>query len=85
MYIGHKEEQLSECFCKHLYDIKNRSDSSELAKHFHQSHNINDNLNITIIQNNIKTAAAWSYHENKCRLKTLALYGLNTEIDDYAE
>ena len=44
-------------------------------------------LNVTILQNNIKTAAARRYHEDKwiCKLKTLAPHGLNTEIGDYAK
>ena len=57
---------------KSILDIKNNNFQSvspnitktakqarndKLAKHFHQSHNIHDNLNIAILQNNIKTAA----------------------------
>ena len=34
LYIGHKEEQLSEYFSKHCYDIKNWSDNNELANIF---------------------------------------------------
>ena len=87
LYIGHTGEQLAERFSKHRYDIKNRPDNSELAKHFHESHNLNNDLNVTILQNNIKTAAARRYHEDKwiCKLKTLAPHGLNTEIGDYAK
>ena len=71
-HIGHTGEQLSERFCKHCYDIKNRSDNSELAKHFHETHNLIDDLNVTTFQNNVKTAAARRYHEGKwiCKLKT---------------
>ena len=74
LYIGHTGEQLSECFSKH-------------AKHFHESHNLNNDINVTILQNNIKTAAARRYHEDKwiCKLKHLAPHGLNTEIGDYAK
>ena len=70
--IGHTGEQLSERFCKHCYDIKNRPDNSELAEHFHETHNLIDDLNVTTFQNNIKTAAARRYHEGKwiCKLKT---------------
>ena len=70
LYIGHKGGQLTERFSKHRYDIKNRPDNSKLAKHFHESHNINDDLNVIILQNNIKTAAARGYHKNKwiCKL-----------------
>ena len=48
LYIGHTGEQLSERFSKHRYDIKNRPDNSELAKHFHENHNLSDDLNVTI-------------------------------------
>ena len=65
LYIGHTEEQLSERFYKHRYDIKDRLDNSELAKHFHGSHNLINNFNVTILQNNIKTAATRRYHEDK--------------------
>ena len=50
LYIGHTGEQLSELASKHRYDIKNRPDNNELAKHLHESHSINDNLNVTILQ-----------------------------------
>ena len=58
LYIGHTGKQFSERFYKHRYNIKNIPDNSELAKHFHERHNLNDDLNVTILQNNIKTAAA---------------------------
>ena len=44
---------LSERFSKHRYDIKNTRDNSELAKHFHEIHNFNDDLKVTILQINI--------------------------------
>ena len=58
-----------------------------LQKNFHELHNLNDDLNITILQNNIKTAVARRYFEDKwiCTLKTLAPDVLNTEIGDYAK
>ena len=65
LYIGHTEEQLSERFSKHRYDVESKPGNSELAKHFHENHYINDDLNVTILQNNIKTAAARRYHEDK--------------------
>ena len=34
LYIGDTGEHLSQRFCKHPYDIKNRPDNSELAKKF---------------------------------------------------
>ena len=73
LYIGHTGEQLSERFSKYWYDIRNRPDNSKLAKHFHKSHNLIDDLNVIIIQNNIKTVAARNYDGYKwiCELKTL--------------
>ena len=47
LHIGQTGEQLPERSSTHPYDIKN----SKLAKHFRKSHNINGNLNITILQN----------------------------------
>ena len=87
LYIGHIGEQLSERFSKQRYDIKNWPDNSELAEHFYKSHKINYNLNVTILQDNIKTATAGSYHGEKwiCRLKTLTPQGLNIKIYDYAK
>ena len=70
-------EQLYERFFRHSYGIKNRPDNSELGKNFLKSHNLNDDLNVTILQNNIKNAVARRYHEDKwiCRLKTLVPQG----------
>ena len=84
LYIGQTGEQLLERFSKHCYDIKNKPDNSELAKHFHQSHNINDNIDVTILQTNIKIAAARRYREEKwiSRQKSIVPHVLNTEIGD---
>ena len=80
-------EELSECFSKHLCDVKKRPDNSEPAKHFHESHNINVNFNATILQNNFKSEAGRRNHEGEwiCKLKTLAAHALNTKVDDYAK
>ena len=80
LHVGHTGDQLSERLSKLRYDIKNRPYNSKLAKHFHENHNLSDDLNATILENNIKTAAARRYHEDKwiCKLKTLAPNGLRT-------
>ena len=72
-YIGHAGKKLPQCLSKHRYNIKNRSDISELLN-MQDNHDINDNPNVIILQNNIKNAAAQRYQEGKwiCRLKTLA-------------
>ena len=49
LYIGHTREHFSELLSKHRYDIKNRPDNSELGKHFHEIHNLNDDLNDDVL------------------------------------
>ena len=58
----------------------------KLQKLFHESHSLNDDVNVTILQNNINTAVTRGYHEDNwiCKLKTLALHGFNTKTGDYA-
>ena len=84
LYIGYTGEQLSERFSKHRYDVKNRPYNSELQNIFTKVMISNDDLNVTISQNNIKTAAARRCHVDKwiCKLKTLVPHGLNTETGD---
>ena len=74
-------------FLQTLVRDQKKARHNEVAKHFHESYNLIDDLNVTILQNNIKTAVARKYHEDKwiCTLKTLALHGLNTEVGDYAK
>ena len=54
-YIWHAWKWLPECFSKHRYDIKNRPDNSKLTKY------VQGNLNVTILQNNIKTVVPVRY------------------------
>ena len=46
-----------------LLQHQKQANNSELSKHFHESHTLNDIK--TILQNNIKTAAAGRYHKDK--------------------
>ena len=55
---------ISDHFSKPHCNIKNRPDDRELGKHFDKNNNINDNLNVHILQNNIKTETAQRYHED---------------------
>ena len=87
MYIGYTAEPLPYCFSKHCYNIKNRPENSRLATHFHENYNINDNIDIKVLQNNIKIAVVPRYHEDKWiyRLNPLAQRGLDTEIGECTE
>ena len=44
-----------------LLQHQKQANNSELSKHFHESHTLNDIKTISILQNNIKTAAAGRY------------------------
>ena len=87
----HNEELLSEITSllslNFEHNIKNKLENSKLAEHFQESYSLIDDLNVTILQNNIETAAARRYHEGKwiCKLKTLAPHDLNIEIGDCAK
>ena len=69
------------------YNINNRADNRELAKYLHESHNLNDDLNVSMLQNNRKAATRQMYHKVKLihKLKTLVPHVLNTEIGDYTK
>ena len=45
--------------------MTSKTANSELLKHFHENQNEHDNPKVTILQNNIKIAAARRYHEDK--------------------
>ena len=49
--------------------------------------NLNNDINVTILQKNIKTAATRRYHKDEwiCKLKNLTPHGLKTEIGDYTK
>ena len=53
-----QENNFQSAFLNIVAKSNNRSGNGKLAKHFHKNHNINNNLNVTILQNNIKTTAA---------------------------
>ena len=74
-----------EHFFKHCYSIKNRWNNIKLANNFPKSHNINDNLNVTILKYNVRTEATLRYYEDNwfCTLKSPDC--LNTRVDDYAK
>ena len=65
VYTGHKREKLSECFCKHRYYIKNKSENSELAKHFHINHGAISISMESHDKTTLTAPAAQRYTENK--------------------
>ena len=88
IYIGHTGEKLSERFSKHKYDVKKRPDNSELASHFHENHDFDRDLEISVLQIiNTDALPMRVHYEDRwiCALQTLQPTGLNTEINSYAK
>ena len=83
--IEHTAKKVLEHFSKHCYSIKKRWNNIKLANDFYKSHNINDNLNVTILKNNARTVATLGYYQDNwfCTLKSPD--GLNTRVGDYAK
>jgi len=50
IYVGQTSETLATRFAKHRYDIKKRLSNSELAGHFHSTHDREKDLGVFIIQ-----------------------------------
>ena len=50
IYIGHTGEKLGERFSKHKYDVRKCPDNSDLASHFHENHDFDQDLEISILQ-----------------------------------
>ena len=70
IYVGHTGECLRDRFSKHRYDIKNRPDNSELARHFHDKHTLDD-MKFTILQSDLE--------------RTFALDGINAGLGPYGK
>ena len=71
--VGHTGDKLSDRMAKHRYDIRKRPENNEVAEHFHQNHNINQDLRVMIIQSNLPTKSKRIFFEDRwmCRLQCL--------------
>ena len=85
MYIGHTENTMSERYSKHKYDIKNRPSNCDLAKHCHRDHDLEKDIEVSIIDHGIQDLDERRRAEDKyiCRLQTFGT-GINTELGPYA-
>ena len=85
--MGHTGQTLATRFVKHRYDIKNRPNNSELAEHFHTGHNMEEDLDITIVQKDLSSTSKREHMENRwmCKLQTRHGTGLNIDCGPYVK
>ena len=82
-YIGQTGEQLNDRFSKHRYDIYKRPKNSELANHFHEGHDLEDDLKVFILeqlQENNSQLRERCEDRWICRLQSLQPNGINSDI-----
>ena len=85
IYVGHTGESLQTRFSKHRYDCKERPQNSELAEHFFKDHDFEKDMEIYILQNNIKDINQRKHLEDRwmCKLQTQHPTGLNKDCGSY--
>ena len=78
---------MRERYGKHKYDIKKRPENNELAAHCHESHDIDQDLEIHILDYGIDDVEERKRREDKiiCKLQTMGASGLNELIGPYAK
>ena len=86
LYVGQTGETLQKRMSKHRYDCKKRPSNCELAQHFHQNHDLENDMEIHILQTGLKTEAEREFHEDRwiCRLQTLQPHGINKDLNQFA-
>ena len=78
---------MSDRFSKHKYDIKNRPKQNELAAHCHKNHDIENDLEVSILDYRIPLLEHRKFLEDQyfCKLQTLQPNGMNIDIGPYAK
>ena len=78
---------MSDRYAKHKSDIKNRPTNNDLAKHCHNNHDLEKDLEVSIIEHGIKDLEQRRRVEDKyiCKLQTFGKTGINTELGAYAK
>ena len=89
IYVGHTGESMATRWSKHKYDIINRPSQNELATHCHHNHDLEKDLEITILDHGFPLLAERERMEDRyiCRLQTLQSNGggMNVETHAYAK
>ena len=87
IYVGHTGNTMSDRYAKHKSDIKHRPTNNDLAKHCHQNHDLEKDLEVSIIEHGIKDLGQRRRVEDKyiCKLQTFGKTGINTELGAYAK
>ena len=88
LYIGETGKTMSERYGGHKYDIKNRPENCDLAKHCCKTdHNLEQDLEVFIIEHGIHNLEERRRIEDKyiCKLQTLTGSGMNKDLGAYAK
>ena len=89
IYIGHTGKTMAERWSKHKYDIKNRPEQNELSKHCKRNHNLEKDLEVTILDYGYDRVEERERLEDKiiCRLQTHQSNkgGMNLDTHAYAK
>ena len=78
---------MADRFSKHKYDINKRPQQNELAEHCHGTHDIQTDLEVSILDHGIPDAKQREFLEDIfiCKLQTMPPHGLNVNIHSYAK
>ena len=89
IYVGHTGKTMAERWSKHKYDIINRPDQNELSKHCRHNHNLEKDLEITILDYGYDRLDERERMEDKyiCKLQTHQSNkgGMNNDTHAYAK
>ena len=89
IYVGHTVESMATRWSKNKWDIINRPNQNELATHCHHNHDLEKDLEVTILDHGFPLLSERERMEDRyiCRLQTLQSNGggMNIETHAYAK
>ena len=88
IYVGESGKTASTRYSGHKYDINNRPDNCDFAKHCARTpHVLDEDLEFFIIEHGIHDESARKRAEDKyiCKLQTLKGTGINCDLGSYAK
>ena len=87
IYVGHTGDSMKIRYSKHKYDVNNRPTQNEFATHCHRGHDLEKDIEISILDYGIGSLEERERVEDRfiCRLQTREPTGMNTRIGPYAK